>query len=42
LPGTVDLHPNWRRKLSRTLEAIAGDADIAALARALAAARQTP
>jgi 4-alpha-glucanotransferase len=42
MPGTVDQHPNWRRKLSRTIEAIAGDADIAALARALAAARKTP
>ncbi|HEV2547781.1 MAG TPA: 4-alpha-glucanotransferase [Stellaceae bacterium] len=42
LPGTVDQHPNWRRKLSRTLEAMARDADIAALARAFGAARKTP
>jgi 4-alpha-glucanotransferase len=41
LPGTVDQHANWRRKLSRTLDAIAGDADVAALARALAAVRKT-
>jgi 4-alpha-glucanotransferase len=41
VPGTVDQHANWRRKLSHTLEAIAGDADVAALARAIAAARKT-
>ena len=41
LPGTVDEHPNWRRKLTRTLEEIAPDADIAALARALEDARKT-
>jgi 4-alpha-glucanotransferase len=41
LPGTVDQHPNWRRKLGRPLEGIAGDADVAAFARALAAARTT-
>ncbi len=40
MPGTVDQHPNWRRKLGRTLEAIAGNGDVAALARALAAARK--
>jgi 4-alpha-glucanotransferase len=42
LPGTVDQHPNWRRKLSRSIEVMAGDADIAALARAFGAARKTP
>jgi 4-alpha-glucanotransferase len=42
LPGTVDQHPNWRRKLSRTIEVMAGDSDIAALARAFGAARKTP
>jgi len=32
LPGTVDEHPNWRRKNSLDLEQIAGDERIAAIA----------
>ncbi len=31
IPGTVDEHPNWRRKLPVELEAIAGAIDVAAL-----------
>ena len=42
LPGTVDQHPNWRRKLTRALEEIMQDADLAALARALEDARKRP
>jgi 4-alpha-glucanotransferase len=36
LPGTTDAHPNWRRRMSRTLEEIRSGADlqqVAALAR---------
>lgn len=36
LPGTVDEHPNWRRKLPLPLEAWAGDERMALLARAMA------
>jgi 4-alpha-glucanotransferase len=44
LPGTVDQHPNWRRRLSRHLEAMsgeegAGDADLRALAAAVGEGR---
>ncbi|MGZ5103309.1 MAG: malto-oligosyltrehalose synthase [Usitatibacter sp.] len=39
LPGTVDQHPNWRRKLPMTLEEFAQDARFKALARALSAQR---
>jgi 4-alpha-glucanotransferase len=28
LPGTTDAHPNWRRRLSRTLDEIAGGPDL--------------
>ena len=35
LPGTVDQHPNWRRKLPVPLERWAGDARMQALADAL-------
>jgi 4-alpha-glucanotransferase len=31
IPGTVDEHPNWRRKLPVELEAIAGTIDVASL-----------
>jgi 4-alpha-glucanotransferase len=37
IPGTVDEHPNWRRKLPVPLEEIAGAIDIAALKDATAA-----
>jgi 4-alpha-glucanotransferase len=36
IPGTVDEHPNWRRKLPVPLEEIAGAIDIAALKGATA------
>ncbi|HEX2198668.1 MAG TPA: malto-oligosyltrehalose synthase, partial [Burkholderiales bacterium] len=36
LPGTVDQHPNWRRKLPLALERWAGDARMQALAEAMA------
>ena len=42
LPGTVDQHPNWRRKLSLTLEELADDGPAAALAAIMAAARPAP
>lgn len=42
LPGTVDQYPNWRRKLSLTLEELADDPSAAALAAILAAARPAP
>lgn len=33
LPGTTDVHPNWRRRLGRTLEAIAGGPELPRVAR---------
>ncbi|SMH45260.1 malto-oligosyltrehalose trehalohydrolase [Azospirillum agricola] len=39
LPGTVDQYPNWRRKLSLTLEELADAPEPAAVAAILAAAR---
>ncbi|WP_448188555.1 malto-oligosyltrehalose trehalohydrolase [Azospirillum sp. sgz301742] len=42
LPGTVDQYPNWRRKLSLTLEELADDGPAAALASIMAAARPAP
>lgn len=36
LPGTVDQHPNWRRKLPLALERWGADARVAALAGAMA------
>jgi (1->4)-alpha-D-glucan 1-alpha-D-glucosylmutase len=39
LPGTVDQHPNWRRKLPVTLEALERDARVRRLARLLAPSR---
>jgi 4-alpha-glucanotransferase len=39
LPGTTDQHPNWRRKLTRTLEEIgSADGTLADLAAILNAA----
>ena len=35
LPGTVDQHPNWRRRLGVPLEAMAGDEGLRALAAVL-------
>ncbi len=40
LPGTVDEHPNWNRKLPRTLEALIGDSDRSALFERITAARR--
>ncbi len=40
VPGTVDEHPNWRRKLGRTLEDLARDGAFARLAAALDRARK--
>jgi 4-alpha-glucanotransferase len=40
LPGTVDEHPNWRRKLSSRVEDILGDAWFAQLAAAINEARE--
>jgi (1->4)-alpha-D-glucan 1-alpha-D-glucosylmutase len=39
LPGTIDEHPNWRRKLPLELERMPGDPRFLALTEALAAAR---
>ena len=41
LPGTVDEHPNWRRKLRRPLDRVLGDAAVLRVAQAVAAARGT-
>jgi len=40
LPGTVNEHPNWRRKLSRLVEEILDDPEFARLAAAVAAERR--
>ena len=39
LPGTIDQHPNWRRRLGLGVEDIARDDGVRALAAAVAAAR---
>ena len=39
LPGTLDEHPNWRRKLSRTIEDLLRDENFLRLAKALNKAR---
>lgn len=39
LPGTVEQHPNWRRRLGLSVEEIAADSGVRALAAAVAAAR---
>jgi 4-alpha-glucanotransferase len=39
LPGTVDEHPNWRRKLPLTIDALARSPDFIALAQAVAQER---
>jgi len=39
VPGTVDEHPNWRRRLPVALERLAGDPGLAAHAAALRAVR---
>lgn len=40
LPGTVDEHPNWRRRLGRTLDDILDDPAFGALAAAMREARR--
>jgi len=42
LPGTVDEHPNWRRKLPLSLEAQPGDATLESLCRRIAELRPRP
>ena len=39
LPGTVNEHPNWRRKLPLTLDALAGSPDFQAVTQAMAEER---
>jgi 4-alpha-glucanotransferase len=40
LPGTVDEHPNWRRRLAAPAEALLNRPDVAARLAALDAARK--
>ena len=40
LPGTTDGHPNWRRRLSCTLEEIAAGPELSRIARLVAEARR--
>ena len=40
LPGTIDGHPNWRRRPRRTLEEIACGAELSRVAQLVAEARQ--
>lgn len=42
LPGTVDQHPNWRRRLSVPVEAMAGHEGLQRLAAAVRAERDRP
>jgi len=42
LPGTVDVHPNWRRRLPVALEDWHGDARLRALAEAMRSSRGYP
>ncbi len=39
LPGTTDGHPNWQRKLSRTIASIFDDSEVQELARMISAVR---
>jgi (1->4)-alpha-D-glucan 1-alpha-D-glucosylmutase len=39
MPGTVDAHPNWRRKLPLDLQQLAGNAQAIQVYEALAAIR---
>ncbi len=41
LPGTIDQHPNWRRRLAPPLDALAEDDRLATLARTMHAAGRT-
>jgi 4-alpha-glucanotransferase len=40
LPGTIDLHPNWRRRLSRTVEEIIDGAELPRIAALIEEARR--
>jgi len=40
LPGTIDEHPNWRRRLPGTVDAVLARPDVAARLRAIDAARR--
>ena len=40
VPGTSFERPNWRRKLSRDLESLAGNPELSALAEGLQEARR--
>ena len=40
LPGTIDTHPNWRRRLGRTLEEIAGGPELKRIAGLVGEARR--
>jgi 4-alpha-glucanotransferase len=41
VPGTVDQYPNWRRKLSKTLEEIFADKEVNALLKVVSQQRQS-
>ena len=41
LPGTVDEHPNWRRRYPVAVEALAGDPGLAAIARVVGSRRNS-
>ena len=40
LPGTIDEHPNWRRRYPVAVEALAGDPGLAAIARVVGSRRK--
>jgi 4-alpha-glucanotransferase len=40
LPGTIDEHPNWRRRLSRTIENIIDRSELRRTASIVEEARQ--
>jgi 4-alpha-glucanotransferase len=40
LPGTTDAHPNWRRRLHRTLEEIVEGSELRRIALLIKEARQ--
>jgi 4-alpha-glucanotransferase len=39
IPGTIEEHPNWRRRTARAVEALPGDETLTAVARAVATER---
>ena len=42
LPGTVDEHPNWRRKLAKDTDALFADPAVQRLVQSIARARAAP